>query len=209
MIQKLAIDRLSLQDLTQWLIDGIIPNKIIRKVLSHRSMNAVFPKDCLNQLVTQNYFYAMYKRALICEEIGEDKRALFLIEKTAFSGYSRAQSKLAEWYEKGSLIKQSYLKALNYHHQAYEKGNPYATYRLAEMFEKGLEVNIDVTKAFSLYKFASLRGVSSSQNRLGELYEQGLATIQNDTQAHLWFNIAALNGDNDAQKNIIRLDACG
>lgn len=209
MTEKNETERPSLQDLNRWMVDRKTPKTLDVLTLKNSSKKQTIPKNCLDVLSSQNYYYAMFKKGLFLEDRNNGEEALRLIEKAAFSGYSRAQAKLGEFYEKGELLKQSYLKALNYYHQAYEKGNPYATFRLAEMFENGREVNVDIKKAFSLYKFAALRGVPSSQNRLGELYEQGLATIQNDTQAHFWFNIAALNGDNDAQKNIIRLDACG
>lgn len=208
MTEKEQADRPSLEELTQWLVDKKVPNKLGKLAFNDDVKKQIIPKNTLDILCGKNYFYAMFKKALILEDEGKEEEALILIKKAAFSGYSRAQARLGEFYEKGTLLKQSHLKALNYYHQAYEKGNPYATFRLAEMFEKGLEVELDIKKAFLLYKFAALRGISSSQNRLGEFYEQGLASIQNYSQANFWFNIAALNGNNNAQRNIIRLNAC-
>lgn len=202
MTQKQPENRPGLVDLTQWLKDETVPKKIRKqKITSEKG----FPEDSLTALADSHYLYAIFKKASLHEASGDLETAFNLYESGAFRGYTRSENNLGLMYEKGEVVRQSYIKAMNLYHHAFEKGNPYAAYNLARLFEKGLGVKLNLSQAFKLYRFAAMRGHLAAQNKLGELYLAGVGTVKNHAKARAWFGLAANVGYEVAQHNIKRL----
>jgi len=202
MTQKAPEKRQGLAELNQWLKDETVPKKV------RKQKNKVvkdFPDDSLTALADCHYLYAIFKKASLYEASGDLETAFNLYENGAFQGYTRSENNLGLMYEKGVVVRQSYIKAMNLYHHAFEKGNPYAAFNLARLFEKGLGVPQNVSQAFKLYRFAAMRGHLPAQNKLGELYLAGVGTVKNYAKARAWFGLAANVGYEVAQLNIKRL----
>lgn len=202
MTQKDPQNRPGLVELKQWLKDEAVPKKI-RKQKSEVIKD--FPEDSLTALADSHYLYAIFKKASLYEASGDLETAFNLYESGAFQGYTRSENNLGLMYEKGVVVRQSYIKAMNLYHHAFEKGNPYAAFNLARLFEKGLGVTQNLSQAFKLYRFAAMRGHLPAQNKLGELYLAGIGTVKNYAKARAWFGLAANVGYEVAQLNIKRL----
>ncbi len=202
MTQKSPKDRPGLADLQQWLKDESVPKEIRQQ----KPQNVKgFPEDSLTVLADSHYLYALFKKATLYDASGDAESAFNLYETCAFRGYTRAENNLGLMYEKGKVVRQSYIKAMNMFYQAYEKGNPYGAYNLGYIFEKGWGVDVNLPKAYQLYKYAAMRGHLAAQNRLGECYLDGRGVEVDVVQARFWFGMAAHYGNEVASQNIRRL----
>ncbi len=207
MTQKEVSKRPNLEELQQWCKDETVP-KVIR--LQKKRIVKGFPKDSLTALFNANYYYAQFKKASSFEASGKLEDAVKLYENSAFHGCSLAGNNLGNLYEKGSQVRQSYIKAMNLYHQGFQKGNPESAYRLAVLFEKGLGVKVNLIQAYKLYKFSAMRGYLVAQNKLGILYWKGKGVKKDRVQSRFWLGMAAYYGDKKASQNIkilLRMDA--
>ncbi len=199
MTQKDPDQRPNLDDLKTWIDDGSLPEWV--RQMSVRADKS-YPQDCLTTLADEHYLYPIYLKAVEHEQNGDLETAFNLYENGAFRGYSLAEDKLGQMYEKGSPVKQSYAMAANMYHQAFQKGNPNATYRLARLFDKGLGMPGNLEYAFKLYRHAASRGHLGAQNALAQMYLNGKGTTKNLAQAHSWLGLAASNGSEEAKQTI-------
>ncbi|MBD3611760.1 MAG: SEL1-like repeat protein [Hydrogenovibrio crunogenus] len=199
MTQKDPQKRPGLAELKQWVLDESVPKSIREQSFKP---NKKFPKDCLTALADSHFLYALFKKASLYESSGDSERAFNLYESCAFREYTRAENNLGLMYEKGTVIHQSYLKAMNMYHHAFKKGNPFAAYNLARLFENGLGAEQNLVQAFKLYQFSAKRGHLAAQNKLGELYREGRGVEKDVVQARFWFGMAAHYGNPVARLNI-------
>ncbi|MDG4813594.1 Sel1-like repeat-containing protein kinase family protein [Hydrogenovibrio sp. 3SP14C1] len=202
MTQKDPEKRPGLVELKQWLLDESVPKSIREQSLMPCKK---FPQDSLTALADSHFLYALFKKASLYESSGDTERAFNLYESCAFREYTRAENNLGLMYEKGLVIHQSYLKAMNMYHHAFKKGNPFAAYNLARLFENGLGAEQNLLQAFKLYQFSAKRGHLAAQNKLGELYMAGKGVNKDVVQARFWFGMAAHYGNPEARLNIKKL----
>lgn len=200
MTHKNPKKRPSLLEIMTWLATGDAPK--ITKESFTTDLNQ-FPDNCLDALAKQNYYYAIFKKAITLEENKEFKLAYQSYEKLAFKGYSRAENNIAKMLERGQGVKQSFSKAMFFYNRSIKKGNPFAAGNLGRFYRdgnKGATKNLPV--AFKLIYFAAMRGRHSSQTELGKLYLTGTGVVKNKDKAIFWLELAAVNGDKKA-KNIL------
>ena len=98
---------------------------------------------------------------------------------------TEAKMLLAEMYEKGFYVEQSYLKAFQLYREASEKGNSKATYMIGYYAENKLYDDVkefgeyDET-AIQNYTKASEEGNSDAYAKLGLIYEKGYFDVEID-----------------------------
>jgi len=199
MTQKDPAKRPTVAELEEWVEDVSVPDWV--RQMSVRAEKS-YPEDCLMTLADEHYLYPIFLKAQEYEANGDLETAFNLYENGAFRGYSLAEEKLGQMYEKGSPVEQSFAMAANMYHQAFQKGNPDATYHLAGMFEKGLGMPVNLEYAFKLYRHSATRGHTDAQNALAEMYLNGKGTPKNLAQARSWLGLAANGGSERAQKTI-------
>ena len=98
---------------------------------------------------------------------------------------TEAKMLLAEMYEKGLYVEQSYLKAFELYRQASEKGNSKATYMIGYYAENKL---YDDVKEFGEYEDTAIQnytkaceeGNSDAYAKLGLIYEKGYFDVEID-----------------------------
>lgn len=202
MTQKDPKKRPTLEQLHGWLKDQTCP-KFIR-VDSSKAQHE-WPTNPIEDLANSHFMYGLFKQAQAFEAQEEFETAFNLYENCAFQGYSLAEVELGRMYSKGICIRQSYVKAMNMLHHAYQKGNPNAAHLLSEFFAKGYGVQANAKQASKLLEFAALRGHLHAQFSLGELYYDGRGVIQDRIQARFWFGIAANYGLLEAHQRIKQL----
>lgn len=122
--------------------------------------------------------------------------------QAAAQGDVAAQFELAQMYETGQGMGQSYILAFQWYEKAADQWHAVAQYRLGELYRKGLGIQQnDVLAVHWLTKSAG-QGCAEAQNVLGGQYDAGLGVQQDNFVAATWFKKAAEQGLAAAQFNL-------
>jgi len=113
-----------------------------------------------------------------------------------------AQSHLANKYQFGQGVPQSYEEAIRYNNMAVKQGDPNAMYQLADMYRQGLGVAQSLEKAAELFTLAANQGHASAQSNLGFAYAIGKGVAQSYKKASELCTLAAKQGHAEAQFNL-------
>lgn len=120
----------------------------------------------------------------------DDKKSLYWLEKSAQSGYSKAQSHLASFYEHGWNGAQKDLsKALFWHRKAAQQGYAASAQSLGTFYEDGIVVTKDINKAIHWYNKAT-EGNPSAYYDLAVIYFYGKQVPQDYKKARDLFQKA-------------------
>lgn len=112
----------------------------------------------------------------------------------AEQGNVEAQLHLADRYDEGFGIEQSFEQSAKWYRKAAEQNSAEAQFALSVMYDEGLGVPKDAKQAvFWLEKSAKL-GNPVAQNSLGYRYYLGDNVSKDEAQSAKWFQLAAENG---------------
>jgi TPR repeat protein len=117
-------------------------------------------------------------------------------------GKAWAQTNLANKYQFGRGVPQSYEEAIEYYNMAIKQGDPNAMFQLATSYVAGEGVAQSFETAAELYALAANQGHARAQYNLGIVYANGTGVAQSYEKAIELFTLAANQGDADAQYNL-------
>ncbi|NNK95299.1 MAG: sel1 repeat family protein [Desulfobacterales bacterium] len=101
---------------------------------------------------------------------------------------------LAEFYLKGQVTPQNYSKAMQWFHQAANKGDALSQNELGFLYSQGKGVEQNSEKAYDWFREAALQGSAIAQYNVGIIWYTGDGVAESDLkQAYAWFSVAALN----------------
>lgn len=86
--------------------------------------------------------------------------------RAANAGHSKAQLKLAQFYDKGTYVRKSRKKAFNWYLAAAQKGQPVAIERVAYCYEKGRGTKKSQISALHWYKIAEKQGSELAEQKM-------------------------------------------
>jgi uncharacterized protein len=144
-----------------------------------------------------------YKAAL--EETSKEKpdidKIMFLVERSAKDGDSRAIHALGTWYFHGIYYKKNMREAIKFYSQAAKANEPNALLDLAICYEKGLGVKKNLRLAMELYLRAALHGDNESFHEVGRCYFHGIGVEKNRRLAWIWLDRAKELGISDSKES--------
>lgn len=127
--------------------------------------------------------------------------ARFNIEKAAYLGFAKAQSKMGLAYELCQLGCE-FDPALSLHYSALaaKQGEPEAEMGISKWFLCGFEGIFDKNEelAFTYAQRAAQRGLATAEFAMGYFYEIGLYVPMNLKESRSWYEKAADHGNKDA-----------
>ena len=131
--------------------------------------------------------------------------AKMYIEKAAFLGFAKAQSKIGAAYELSQLnCRFDPVLSLHYSNLAARQGDPEAEMAISKWFLCGYEdlfrKNEDM--AFNYAQRAALVGLATAEFALGYFYEVGISVPVNFKEAQNWYRKAAAQGNKDAAARV-------
>jgi TPR repeat protein len=109
----------------------------------------------------------------------------------ANAGDAAAQVQVAQAYENGDQVKQSYAQAAAWYRKAADQGNVQAEIQLASCYRDGRGVDRDMEQAAGWYRKAAEQGDVGAQGTLGLLYSIGQGVLRSDVEAYYWLALAA------------------
>src|SRR5579883_593634 len=121
--------------------------------------------------------------------------AAVLFRELAEQGSPEAQLRLAQMYERGEGVLQSFVDAVRWYGEAARRGVVAAQARLGEILLTGLAA----PRTASASALARMESQGSQESLLGRMFPQGLAVRQDTAQAAQWNRAAAEAGDAPAQ----------
>lgn len=129
--------------------------------------------------------------------------AVNLLKQCTESYFTFCTTDLAEMYEKGVGVQQSYPRALRLY-QSFRADDGSTDVKIGQMYEDGHGVSQNYSRAMEYYVSAAKMLNGAAMNRIGELYLKGLGVQRDYMQAAYWFQKAAnyhnadglLNGGN-------------
>jgi TPR repeat protein len=145
------------------------------------------------------------KRAEQAVAEGRYADAVALYRPLADDGDADAQFRLAQLYERGQGVVQSFVGAVRWFQAAAEKGHVAAQARLGEVYLTGLEAPATATAS----AIAQIESSEAEDSMLKRLFPQGLAVKKNPEQAAIWNASAAAAGDGAAQARLAYQYATG
>jgi TPR repeat protein len=113
-----------------------------------------------------------------------------------------AQTFLANSYQFGAGVQQSYEEAIEYYNMAVKQGDPNAMYDLAGMYVSGQGVAESFKKAAKLSALAANQGHARAQYNLGNAYQHEEGVAQSYSKAIELYTLAANQGIANAQSNL-------
>ena len=131
--------------------------------------------------------------------------ALFNIEKAAYLGFSKAQTKMGAAYELCLLGCQfDPTLSLHYNNLAARQGEPEAEMAISKWFLSGHEGVFKKSEemAFTYAQRAAQTGLPTAEFAMGYFYEVGIHVPPNLKEARVWYTKAAENGNKDAKARI-------
>lgn len=154
-----------------------------------------------------NWRSAPARRARAEREIarGDTVRGAALLRTLAEAGDGDAQCRLAELYERGQGVVQSFVEALRWYRAAAAQGLPAAQSRLGDIFLIGRTPPGSVTASAA----ACLAEAGGRDSVLRRLFPDGLAVPQDAEEAARWNRLAAMAGDASAQARLAYQYAAG
>ena len=131
--------------------------------------------------------------------------ARMYIEKAAFLGFAKAQSKIGAAYELSQLnCHFDPVLSLHYSNLAARQGDPEAEMAISKWFLCGYEEvfrkNEDM--AFNYAQRAASAGLATAEFALGYFYEVGISVPVNFKEAQNWYRKAAAQGNKDAAARV-------
>ena len=117
-------------------------------------------------------------------------------------GKAWAQTMLANAYEVGEGVQQSYEQARHWFELAVKQGDPMAHAGLGYLYQHGHGVQQNYDRACNLYRVAAEAEEPGAQNNLGWMYRDGLGVPQSYEKAIYWFRKSAEHGDMQAHYNL-------
>ena len=128
------------------------------------------------------------------------------VQRWVEKGKAWAQSMLAQNYQYGVGVEQSYQRARELYEMSASQGFANAQYNLGVMYHEGLGVDQSYERAAEYYEAAARQGYASAQNNLGNLYAKGQGVEQSFETAREWWMKSAEQGEQSAIKALQRLD---
>ena len=141
----------------------------------------------------------MFEPAREAERIGDYERAFEIYKDVAEDGVVIAQTKVAQYYEKGQGTPQNYAEAARWYEAAAKAGDPRAYGPLARLYETGNGVPQDDARALQLYLEAAATGTVWANAKVGQFLEKGRGGTADPAAAARYYQIAAEAGDQNAQ----------
>ena len=124
------------------------------------------------------------------------------LRKWVNKGKAWAQTMLANAYEVGEGVQQSYEQARHWFELAVKQGDPMAHAGLGYLYQHGHGVQQNYDRACYLYRVAAEAEEPGAQNNLGWMYRDGLGVSQSYEKAIFWFRKSADHGDMQAHYNL-------
>jgi len=131
---------------------------------------------------------------LLGNKAGSVEKAIELLQKSADSGYVKAQILLGDTYASGDKVARDRGKALEWYLKAAEQGSKRAQITVGNIYSKGEGVPQDDAKAFGWFQKAAAQGYAVGQSKLGNAYLRGIGVTPDLVYAYAWFNLAAAQG---------------
>jgi len=131
--------------------------------------------------------------------------ALFNIEKAAYLGFSKAQTKMGSAYELCQLgCHFDPVLSLHYNNLAARQGEAEAEMAISKWFLCGYEGIFKKSDemAFTYAQRAAQTGLATAEFAMGYFYEVGIHVNANLKEARVWYTKAAENGNKDAKARI-------
>ncbi|MCJ1285067.1 hypothetical protein MMC26_004405 [Xylographa opegraphella] len=131
--------------------------------------------------------------------------ALYNIEKAAYLGFAKAQTKMGVAYELCQLgCEFDPTLSLHYNNLAARQGDPEAEMAISKWFLCGHEgiFKKNEEMAFSYAQRAAQTGLPTAEFALGYFYEVGIHVTVSIKEARVWYSRAAEHGNNDAAARI-------
>jgi TPR repeat protein len=127
--------------------------------------------------------------------------AKLFIEKAAYLGFAKAQLKMAQAYELGSLdVKFDAALSLHYNALAARQGEAEADMAISKWFLCGCEHVFEKNEelAFTYAKRAAGNKMATAEFAMGYFYEVGIYVQQDLRESEVWYQKAAEHGNKDA-----------
>ena len=131
--------------------------------------------------------------------------ALYNIEKAAYLGFAKAQTKMGVAYELCQLgCEFDPTLSLHYNNLAARQGDPEAEMAISKWFLCGHEgiFKKNEEMAFSYAQRAAQSGLPTAEFALGYFYEVGIHVTVSIKEARIWYSRAAEHGNKDAAARI-------
>ena len=131
--------------------------------------------------------------------------ALFYIEKAAYLGFAKAQTKIGSAYELCQLGCQfDPILSLHYNNLAARQGDPEAEMAISKWFLSGYDGIFKKSEemAFNYARRAAQTGLPTAEFAMGYFYEVGIYVQVNLKEARVWYGRAAEHGNKDASSRI-------
>lgn len=144
--------------------------------LAFGSLFAVFPADAKDRppRITWDWYHAaeIYRNHQGARP--EDLRLAARYHRMAAEkGNAASAYKLAEMYENGAGVTQSYKNALNWYRRSAEHGDKHAEFRLGFLHQKGLGTPVNLAAAISWYERAARQDNEWAYHMLAFMYADG------------------------------------
>ena len=131
--------------------------------------------------------------------------ALYYIEKAAYLGFGKAQTKMGSAYELCQLGCQfDPILSLHYNSLAARQGDPEAEMAISKWFLSGYEGIFKKSEemAFTYAYRAAQTGLATAEFAMGYFYEVGIHVQVSLKEARIWYGKAAEHGNKDASARI-------
>lgn len=131
--------------------------------------------------------------------------ALLNIEKAAYLGFAKAQTKMGAAYELCQLgCHFDPTLSLHYNNLAARQGEPEAEMAISKWFLCGYEGLFKKSDemAFTYAQRAAQTGLATAEFAMGYFYEVGIHVAANLKEARVWYTKAAENGNKDAKGRV-------
>ena len=131
--------------------------------------------------------------------------ALYYIEKAAYLGFAKAQTKMGSAYELCQLGCQfDPILSLHYNSLAARQGDPEAEMAISKWFLSGYEGVFKKCEemAFTYAHRAAQTGLPTAEFAMGYFYEVGIHVQVSLKEARVWYGKAAEHGNKDASARI-------
>ena len=147
-------------------------------------------------------------RCVMCrtEYPGSDKEAVEQLRPWVEKGKAWAQYVLADRYQYGDGVDQSYQRAAELYKLSACQGDAGAQNSLGAMYSSGQSVVQSYERAAEYFEAAAQQGLAGAQSNLGNRYANGQGVVWSLEAACKWWIKAAEQGNEEAIKSLQKLD---
>ena len=165
-------------------------------------------KKCNDDINTSSLIDKRKNQCIVCRTASPKsaEEGVERIRRWVEKGKAWAQSILAQRYEHGLGVEQSYQRAAELYDLAASQGFAGAQYNLGVMHERGQGVDQSNERAVEYFKAAARQGLANAQFNLGVHYANGDGVEQSLEIAREWWMKAAEQGQENAIYNLQQLD---